>query len=86
MNWVFLLLFNTFLILLSIYRLVNGLSSEKVRWAESVQRMKLEELTLPGDVLLTASYLSYVGCFSRNYRTDLFDEKWMPFLKSLQVF
>ena len=66
-------------------RLVGGLASEKVRWGESVTRMKIEEKTLAGDVLMTASYLSYVGCFSRNYRVELIIEKWMPFLKSLQV-
>ena len=36
-----------------------------------------------GDILLTAAYLSYVGCFSRQYREDLLQMKWMPFLKSL---
>ncbi len=34
-------------------------------------------------MLLTAAYLSYVGCFGRQYREDLLQEKWMPFLKSL---
>ena len=67
------------------FRLVNGLASEKVRWAESVERMKNEEKLLPGDVLLTSAYLSYVGCFSRNYRVLLIEEKWMPFLKKLDV-
>ena len=66
-------------------RLVGGLAAEKVRWGESVERMRKEEVTLAGDVLMTASYLSYVGCFSRNYRTELMSIKWMPFLKSLNV-
>lgn len=67
------------------FRLVNGLASEKVRWAESVEKMKEEEKTLAGDVLMTASYLSYVGCFGRSYRTDLLDGKWLPFLGALNV-
>ena len=66
-------------------RLVNGLASEKVRWAESIEKMKVEEKTLPGDVLLTASYLSYVGCFGKNYRIDLLENKWMQFLQTLNV-
>ena len=66
-------------------RLVNGLSSEKVRWGESVGSMKEEEKLLPGDVLLTASYLSYVGCFGKNYRVDLLENKWLPYLESLDV-
>ena len=47
--------------------------------------MKKDEITLPGDVLVTSSYLSYVGCFNRNYRLNLLEEKWMPFLISLKV-
>ena len=46
-------------------------------------------LSLPpppaGDLLLTASYLSYVGCFTRSYREDLLNNKWIPFLKTLEV-
>lgn len=66
-------------------RLVGGLASEKVRWAESVEKFKQEEMTLAGDVLLTASYLSYVGCFGKSYRVDLLENKWLEFLKSLDV-
>lgn len=66
-------------------RLVGGLASEKVRWAEAVEKFKQDEKTLAGDVLLTSSYLSYVGCFGRYYRIELLEGKWMPFLKSLEV-
>ena len=66
-------------------RLVGGLASEKVRWAESVEKFKREEKMLPGDVLLTSSYLSYVGCFGKSYRYDLLENKWITFLKSLDV-
>eukprot|EP00731_Ephydatia_muelleri_P012058 Em0006g952a len=66
-------------------RLVGGLASEKVRWAESVQSFKKDEKTLAGDLLLTASYLSYVGCFTRSYREDLLNGKWIPFLKTLEL-
>ena len=67
------------------YRLVGGLASEKVRWAESVQKFKEEEKTLAGDVLLTASYLSYVGCFGRSYRIDLLEQQWLKFLQTQEV-
>lgn len=66
-------------------RLVGGLASEKVRWAESVQKFKEEEKTLAGDVLLTASYLSYVGCFGRSYRIDMLEQQWLKFLSTQEV-
>ena len=70
--------------LLLLTRLVGGLASEKIRWAESVQVFKVEEKTLAGDVLVTASYLSYVGCFGRSYRNDML-RKWLQYLASLVV-
>ncbi len=62
-------------------RLVGGLASENVRWAESVENFKRQEQTLPGDVLLITAFISYVGCFTKSYRLDLMDNYWMPILK-----
>ncbi|KAI9221923.1 dynein heavy chain and region D6 of dynein motor-domain-containing protein [Blastocladiella britannica] len=62
-------------------RLVGGLASEKVRWSESVAKFREQQKTLAGDVLLASAFISYVGCFSKRYRTELIDEKWMPYLK-----
>eukprot|EP01135_Chromosphaera_perkinsii_P002940 Nk52_evm51s230 gene=Nk52_evmTU51s230 len=62
-------------------RLVNGLASEKIRWGETVQSFKKQEETLAGDVLLSTAFISYVGCFSKSYRSDLLDNKWRTFLK-----
>ncbi len=56
-----------------------------MRWAESIEKFKQEEKTLAGDTLLTASYLSYVGCFGRKYRMDLLETKWIECLKTVQV-
>ncbi|TGZ69565.1 hypothetical protein CRM22_003672 [Opisthorchis felineus] len=64
-------------------RLVGGLASEKVRWANQVELFKSQAETLPGDVLLTAAFLSYVGCFTKRYRTAIMETCWVPFLKTL---
>jgi dynein heavy chain len=61
-------------------RLVNGLASEKVRWGESVKRFKHQEKTLAGDVLISAAFISYVGCFTKRYRTEMGDN-WFKYLK-----
>ena len=66
-------------------RLVGGLASENVRWADSVARFKEQALTVPGDVLLVSAFISYVGCFTKQYRTDLMNNHWLPFLNGLQT-
>ncbi|XP_066292954.1 dynein beta chain, ciliary-like [Branchiostoma lanceolatum] len=66
-------------------RLVGGLASENVRWAESVAQFKEQEKMLVGDVLLITAFVSYVGCFTKKYRMDLMDERWLPFMKGLKV-
>ncbi|KAJ3391292.1 hypothetical protein HDU84_006208 [Entophlyctis sp. JEL0112] len=63
-------------------RLVNGLASEKVRWSEAVGKFKEQEKTLAGDVLLSAAFVSYVGCFSKRYREELLQDTWLKNLKS----
>ena len=63
-------------------RLVNGLASENVRWADSVKGFKKAEETIPGDVLLITAFVSYVGCFGRRYRQELLETKWLAYLKA----
>lgn len=46
-------------------RLVGGLASENVRWAESISNFRINEKTLPGDVLMTTAFVSYVGSFTK---------------------
>ncbi|XP_058061407.1 LOW QUALITY PROTEIN: dynein beta chain, ciliary-like [Anopheles bellator] len=60
------------------HRLVNGLASENVRWRESIATLKGQTVTLPGDVLLIACFISYVGCFTRRYRVELQEKLWIP--------
>ncbi|KAJ1334726.1 hypothetical protein BSLG_007881 [Batrachochytrium salamandrivorans] len=62
-------------------RLVNGLASEKVRWSEAVGRFKEQEKTLAGDVLISAAFVSYVGCFSKRYREELLNDNWLRYLR-----
>ena len=64
-------------------RLVGGLSSEKVRWASSVKQFQEQAKMLPGDVLIIAGFISYFGCFTKQYRVELFERKWLPYLSKL---
>nr|XP_020748715.1 dynein heavy chain 11, axonemal isoform X1 [Odocoileus virginianus texanus] len=62
-------------------RLVRELESEKIRWGQSIKSFEAQEKTLCGDVLLTAAYVSYVGSFTHQYRQELVDCMWVPFLQ-----
>ncbi|XP_068120655.1 dynein axonemal heavy chain 9 isoform X3 [Hyperolius riggenbachi] len=66
-------------------RLVGGLASENVRWAEAVRNFKLQESTLCGDVLLITAFVSYLGYFTKKYRLELMDKTWKPYLGQLKV-
>ncbi|CAH1116455.1 unnamed protein product [Phaedon cochleariae] len=66
-------------------RLVGGLASENVRWKELVKMYNESTVTLPGDTLMVTAFISYVGCFTKKYRTDLMYKYWKPFLSTLAV-
>ena len=53
---------------------------------------------LPGDVLLVASFVSYVGCFTKQYRVcklfviilinsqmELLEKKWIPQIGAMKI-
>uniref|UniRef100_A0A8D1IYR5 Dynein axonemal heavy chain 11 n=1 Tax=Sus scrofa TaxID=9823 RepID=A0A8D1IYR5_PIG len=61
-------------------RLVKELEVKKIRWGQSIKSFEAQEKTLCGDILLTAAYVSYVGPFTQQYRQELVDCMWVPFL------
>uniref|UniRef100_A0A3P8V3P1 Dynein axonemal heavy chain 11 n=1 Tax=Cynoglossus semilaevis TaxID=244447 RepID=A0A3P8V3P1_CYNSE len=67
------------------HQLVRGLESEKERWSQALLQYEEQEKTLLGDVLLTSAFVSYVGYFPRQYRVELFNNMWIPFLQSQKV-
>jgi len=50
-------------------RLVNGLSDENKRWKDNVVTYKNEKMTMIGDALVSAAFVSYIGPFSANFRS-----------------
>ncbi|XP_063077561.1 dynein axonemal heavy chain 9-like [Engraulis encrasicolus] len=66
-------------------RLVGGLASENVRWAEAVGSFRVQGSTLCGDVLLITAFVSYLGYFTKRYRVQLMDHTWRPYLSQLKV-
>ncbi|XP_061387676.1 dynein beta chain, ciliary, partial [Musca vetustissima] len=66
------------------HRLVNGLANENERWRESIQSLQSKSATLPGDILLISSFLSYAGCFTRRYREELQQQMWLPSFRRIE--
>ena len=61
------------------------LQSEKERWSQAIVQYEKQQKTLCGDVLLTSAFVSYMGYFTRQYRVELLNNSWIPFLQSQKV-
>jgi dynein heavy chain len=66
-------------------RLVNALSSEKVRWAENIEKLKASVAPLVGDVILAAAFVSYIGPFTKVYRQELIEVEWVPWIQNANI-
>ena len=66
-------------------RLTSALGSEQSRWSEGIERLKLERGLLVGDCLLAASFISYIGPFTKSYRETLMDNTLIPLVATPPV-
>jgi dynein heavy chain len=66
-------------------RLTSGLASEKVRWGATVDQLRQEEVTLAGNVMVAASFTSYIGSFGIEFRNRLWKDVWLSDLKTRDV-
>ena len=66
-------------------RLVGGLSSENVRWGQEIEKLRMNALTLTGDCMLAAGFVSYVGSFDQQLREQLWKHKWTNDLKERNI-
>jgi dynein heavy chain len=57
-------------------KLISGLSSERDRWTLEVQALGFSREKLVGDCLMSSAFLSYLGAFNFDYRSDLMS-KWV---------
>jgi len=49
-------------------RLVGGLADENKRWKESVITLSNDSLTMIGNAIISAAFVSYIGPFSYEFR------------------
>ncbi|KAL0245903.1 hypothetical protein GEMRC1_007120 [Eukaryota sp. GEM-RC1] len=65
-------------------KLIDGLGSERVRWAEKMKELEDSREKLVGDCLLVSAFLSYSGPFNYDFRSILMD-LWIKDLTELGI-
>ncbi|KAG5494118.1 hypothetical protein JKF63_01953 [Porcisia hertigi] len=63
-------------------KLIDGFSSEQVRWTEEKTLLSASRSRLVGDCLAGAAFLSYLGAFTYPYRQEALENIWLPDLRS----
>jgi len=58
-------------------RLVKGLAGENKRWGENVKDLQNNKLSVIGNALLAAAFVSYIGAFSAKLRLELWKTIWL---------
>ena len=66
-------------------KLIAGLSSERSQWAADVEKLQSQATRLAGDCLLSASFLSYLGPFTFDFRVELMQKDWAADIRSRGV-
>ncbi|CAM9103575.1 unnamed protein product [Discosporangium mesarthrocarpum] len=52
-------------------KLITGLTGERTRWTMDIGDLQQQKTRLVGDCLVASSFLSYLGAFTTEYRSDL---------------
>ena len=66
-------------------KLIVGLQGERVRWTADVERLGGNIENSTGDCLLAASFLSYLGPFTFDYRAALVNSTWSDDIKKRKI-
>lgn len=66
-------------------KLISGLAGERTRWTADVNKLAEARRRLVGDCLLAASFLSYAGAFTHDFRHAMIYETFAQRLDTLQV-
>jgi len=59
-------------------QLIKGLGSERERWGQQRDKLRMTEVRLVGDCLVAASFLSYTGAFTFPFRRRMVYDDWVP--------
>lgn len=64
--------------------LIGSLAGEKTRWSEMTHKLDDSLKFLNGDILISAGIISYLGCFSSNYRNSTIKE-WIEMIRAGKI-
>lgn len=56
-------------------KLITGLAGERSRWTMDIGNLHQQGARLVGDCLLASSFLSYLGAFTTDYRSELLQQR-----------
>ena len=65
-------------------KLMSGLASEQVRWAQQVSRLTRDQSELVGTIVLAAGCVAYLGPFTAHYRKRMV-ESWTTKCQELNI-
>jgi dynein heavy chain len=66
-------------------QLITGLDSERKRWTSDLEVMGHVKERLVGDCLLCAAFVSYVGPFNHEFRTEMVYKDWQTQITEKQI-
>lgn len=56
--------------------LMNSLGNEKERWLKTSERLLSEKESLIGDIIISTSFITYLGPFEGFYREKIIKHEW----------
>ena len=66
-------------------KLITGLTGERTRWTSDIGALNDSKVQLVGDCLLAASFLSYAGAFTSDFRAGMIYETFAEKVASLNI-
>jgi len=66
-------------------KLISGLTGERTRWTADIESLNKNKVQLVGDCLLAASFLSYSGAFTHDFRTVMIYETFVKRVADLKI-
>ena len=56
-----------------------------MRWGDEIQKLRMNSLTLAGDCMVAAGFVSYLGAFNQEIREELWKDEWMKDLMDRKI-